>query len=412
MKTSSPSIFLLISLFASLSAAQNDSCDTSFLRTVECIENLAPALLRARALSKSVAIKPEVGAERLNPQINAQALSGGGAGSAQLNVMFPLNYGSIRSLKIQSGHLESSEVEITSEALRSKTIAQQYVNLIRVRQLSDEIRFFEVSLETLVKAKRGFSQRPMLSPQQNAELTLLSYGLRELEAKKVVSETERNSLLHDLEIQLNQKWEPSDRNLPAKRVLWPTLSRPFQIDEASSLRLEVVRKEKIKILASLSHEEKKTIFWLGPSLQIDQNAGRSAANSFGFSLSFNLPLLESYRATERLKSAEESRSVVEFETRQREIEGESEHLLELYSAATNAWSQLSNSQPEGGPSREASEPSLMKLFRQGLVPAATVLEATRQQLGYQQSIDRLEISAAMSLCELFAMKNRVKECFQ
>ena len=276
-----------------------------------------------------------------------------------------------------------------------------WLALTRLRQVRDEISYFNETLEAYARIITRFRERPRLAPEQEVSLGLFEMAENDYRLKRTALEGERLVLSRQLERALGRALPDRPELLPARRETWPVLSAA-----SAPVAGSAVRAAEADFSAALADQRAaRGEAWpdvkFGPTFQT-QRQGNTDLRAFGTNLAFVLPLYHrnssgKAAADMGLRRAELSRQGVDQAARdQRAI------WAARYQAAVVA---LDGSlSPASVGERDARKD---RLFEQGLISVPLVLEARRQRLEWTSGQHEEERVAVEALIRVRALDGRL-----
>lgn len=386
-------------------------CDTSVQSMLWCIGERSPNVLRSQAAAHEGDALIDVAREWRNPELNIQALQATTKSdvlgdSVQATGLYTLDLAGVRNARHRSASLEAQERRLKSQSEKQTTLVQGYLQLLRIHLLQQELELLGETETSLEKNLAEFKRRPRLSAEQQASKTIFTLALQGQRRQRTIQEQDYHALIHDLEIQINEKFEPTAKNLPPAHRHFEPLSAVASASDAPERQQIDVLREKAKALAEQVRAEKKPLLSVGPSLEWDRNAGQTGYR-VGVAMQFPLPFFERFNGTHELTARSKLRAESEAATRLRELEGELAHSTEIYQSAIEALKDAESAEK----TRERIA-QINHLFAQGLVSGASVVETMRQGLALLQSNDELVLRATAAMCKVRMLENKVEECWK
>ncbi|MFZ9596021.1 MAG: TolC family protein [Bdellovibrionia bacterium] len=413
MKIQAQSVcFFLGILLLSPCAWAQQSCGPEFQEfrsLLKCIEQNSPRILEAQASKHQAQALPAQARQWMNPTFNLNTLysipNNPDGHQVQGSLQFPLDLSRIRESREKKAWLEQKELTLHASLESQSVLTQSYLDLHRIRELTQQIQLLEDTQKTLKNLLQTFEHRPRLSADQETTRESLTLALEENKNRLELEKLEQHSLVHHIEMEINASWSGSLGSLPPAPSRWPRLPTELKTDQSLPLQRVKAHAEKQEQALAVLQAEKNPIPLVGPYLGYSTLPG-AMGFQVGVVLTMPLPVVESYAGSLELASRTSARAQLMEAMEKRRQHGEIEHSKEVY---TQTVARLTQMQSQALVSQRIER--LGQLFSQGLISGLGFLEAMRQNLLLVQSHDELEIKALESWCQIQVLQNQIEDCF-
>lgn len=404
-----PFILFLLPYFVH-AAAPSERCDRSREALHACLKTRATWALRAQARETEARAEIGVAAQRTNPMLDLQGLkatpSDPNGDGVHASLIVPLDLHGLRRARTAFARAQAKAGTARRELETFEGLRTSYLALHRIRQLRALLEIQKSMEASLAQTTAIYRKRPRLSPEQEANRTIIDLAHAEAASRVALLSQELHGFEHDIEIQIQEAWRPDASNLPAAPSRWPALgARAPLVAESAPVRLIAHTRAMAEHEAEIARVEKRGSLALGPAFEWTKLRDEQGWRA-GVLVQFPLALLESHATSRELASAKQARGQAEALADQREAEGELDHNREIYEGAVAALKTFNE--------REAIAPRLKRMstfLAEGLVAPATLSEALRQIYGLMQARDELELKALAAWCRIQLVSRDPEMCF-
>ena len=353
----------------------------------------------------------ERAAQWKNPSADLKSMGGNQAGeqvgSTELSLHFLVNQLWVREAQknLAGAERRMGNIEASRQVLEAKR--ELVKDMHRMRQVEDELELNGEVTKAFAMIRQQLRSRLARNPEQEVTLNLVELATSEYELKKNRLVREKSEILSRFRAIWSESFELKPEFLPPVRDVWPEISATDKITPRYDLQMAMAESE--RALA-----EKRVVDWESwPEIRVGPVIDRSTQGpaqyySYGVSVSAMLPVFSTNRGARRLAAARASQATLLSDAARRKVDLEKEILLQRYRSAVASLQKSSNRQDV-----RRKHQGIDRLFRQGLVGGALVIESHRQITGYTESQHEHENVALDSYIELKTLSGEnVEEIFQ
>lgn len=379
----------------------------SYLDIIACAESRSPEIQTAQLeLGRA---KAEVGAagQWKNPQLSAETFRGK-VGSEQrsetdIALAVPIELGGKISARtaVATGGVSVAEAKLFEA--RAKVRSQVLVKLHRLRQVLHEQEIVEEAIRTFSKLISQYSKRPGLSPEQQVSYSVyqLSRGEYDLRRSETVDEIlELNSYF---KFTLGLSADEIKGALPESPRSWPTITTEKSVRLSPQQKILQAELDTANAGLSLARSEAWPTLTVGPSFQMQTEAGRSN-NLVGVNVSLPLPLFNANGGAKVAAAASVQVSEARRTLGLREQDLRREQLIKTYEQSIKTLgTSISHKEIE------KRHTDAERLFSKGIVPSSLIIEAHRTSFELEKTRHEREIHALEALLNLYAIDGNILE---
>lgn len=295
---------------------------------------------------------------------------------------------------------ESVSVEKESEEI----LVESALKIHKLAQIYRIIPLYKETREAFDKILKNKLQRPSLSPEEEVEKEALILAIRDNDLKVARLENEKDYLKQHISYYAKVDCDLNSQVLP-KAVDWSKVnpvSESFQ-NSQDSLNLKEARLELERAKKNLVLQEKESVstFKIGPTFEVEELEGKKY-NTFGLSLSFDLPLSRQSKYLRQSAQYEISNAAEALKEKEAEEKIDKDLWLKKFSDLKKTLVEnKKNNQLEKKHDRIES------LFRRGIISTGLVIESHRQLLEFANTHDEFELSALEALWQIHSLEGNV-----
>lgn len=336
-----------------------------------------------------------------NPELEYQDLRGKSSNesvsSSEVVLSFPVSQLWVNGARQDVGKAEKKIAEIESAETLLNVKKALIRDIYRIRQLQQEIHVFEESIQAFETIRKQFQGRPARGPEQEITLGLVEIAASDYELKKNQLISERAEILSKFKALWGPSFEFNNNILPKPKDKWPEVNADSSASQSFAVRKVVLEAERAQAEASLTEKESLPDVRIGPAFE-QANDGVEKVTSYGVNLSMSLPIFSLNSGARQLASTRSRQASLISDFTQKKAQLERNILLQKYRSAVASLKQSDNLE-EVHKKHEKVE----KLFRQGLISGALVIEAHRQITEFTESQHQQELLAIETYLELKAI---------
>jgi cobalt-zinc-cadmium efflux system outer membrane protein len=382
----------------------------SYQEAIKCAEVKSPEVQRAELALERAKKQVSAAGQWQNPEISADSYHGKvgaeRASETEIALGVPVELGGKISARtaVAEGDVAKAEAELFQARANVRT--NMLLKLHRLRQLLHEQEVIEESISTFSKLVSQYSKRLKLSPEQEVTVTVFRMSKSDYDLKKIETLDELLTIDSFFKISLGTSIEALKQGLPESPKTWPKIGPSNSKSNSPQLRLAQAELSSAQAELSLAQSESWPTLTLGPSVKMQTEAGRSD-QLYGFNVSFPIPVFNmngSGRAAALagVKLAETGRNFVA--TEQQRLR---EEFAKIYQQSVNVLSTSLSHQEI-----EKKHHSIERLFLQGVVPSALVIEAHRTFVELEKSRNARELKALEVLMNIYTFDGQTPEFIQ
>lgn len=317
------------------------------------------------------------------------------------SLMFNFSLGGKRSAQKTEAQAEKEKVSAESDLARSEYRLNLMLKLYQLSHLKSEIHIEEESVATFNKIISQFSKRSALTPEQEVSATIFKMAISDHQLSLTKLKNLQNEVLLDVGRQTGLLHEQILKNLPSKKGSWPDLDKAASNGQNSphlrfaTADLKLAKSQKEKAVAESWPDVK-----IGPVVKTQKDAA-TTENFAGFGLSMPLPIF-SINGSGR---AYQTKKVTEAELT---LQNESNKIAALRSQLASKYSNsvLSLKNTLDKKIIEEKHTKIERLFFNGLVSSALVIEAHRQLFDLEEKQNETEREAIEALGQIYIIDNQ------
>lgn len=338
----------------------------------------------------------------VNPDLDVESIhKGADKSEISASLMFNFSIGGKRSAQKTEALAEREKISAESDLALSEYRLNLMLRLYQLSHLKSEIHIEEESIGTFNKIISQFSKRSALTPEQEVSATIFKMAISDHQLSLTRLKNLQNEVLLDVARQTGLPLETILKNLPSKKGSWPDLDKAASDGQNSphmkfaNANLKLAKSQKEKAVAESWPDLK-----IGPVIKTQKDA-TATENFAGFGLSMPLPIF-SINGSGR---AYQTKKVTEAELT---LQNESNKIKSLRSQLANKYSNsvLSLKNTMGKKAVEEKHTKIERLFFNGLVSSALVIEAHRQLFDLEEKRNETEREAIEALGQIYIIDNQ------
>lgn len=398
---------LSLILFLSTLSYADESCSKDLAALLECVDQKAPELQRARLNLERLKLQESVAGQWRNPEFGVNSVSGKVAGEknaeTDLTLGVPIELGGKISARKEFSRAQTEGANAALYAARAEVRAKALLNLHRFRQASHELEVVEESIRSFGKLLNQFSSRARLSPEQETSASVYRMAKSEYELKRAELNDELAEIGTFFRVNAAIELSAAKRLLPLSPTAWPSIPAAPTVDNSPRIRAlgADVRAAEAELRAARS--EAWPALTVGPSAKL-QTTGSDSGTLLGFNIGLTVPFFNANGAGKAaarasLQGAEAVRDLglnAELSTR-----AQAER---IYRQSTELLgSTLSHREIE------RAHGEVERLFTRGIVPSSLVIEAHRSYLELERARSERERKAIAAFLEIYTIEGSILE---
>lgn len=337
----------------------------------------------------------------VNPELDVESIRKADKSETTASLMFNFSIGGKRSAQKTEALAEREKISAESSIAHSEYRLNLILKLYQLSHLKSEILIEEESIGTFNKIISQFSKRSALTPEQEVSATIFKMAISDHQLSLTKLKNLQNEILLNVARQTGLPQETILKNLPGKKNSWPDLDKAVSEGQNSPhlsfarAQLKLAKSQKEKAVAESWPDLK-----IGPVVKTQKDAV-TTENFAGFGLSMPLPIF-SINGSGR---AYQTKKVTEAELT---LQNESNKIKSLRSQLANKYinSVLSLRNTIGKKTIEEKHTKIERLFFNGLVSSALVIEAHRQLFDLEEKRNETEREAIEALGQIYIIDNQ------
>ncbi len=406
MKYLSLCFLALAATYQAKAASNVCQSPSSTADVVECVQTFHPDVRKLSFNDLEIEGIRKKASQFPNPQINFQTTKGHNFGDVvgedAVAVSELIEIGGKRSARQKLGAAQADALRANADLTRYQARMQALLQLIRYRQLSDEIAVLKEALNTFGKVHNQFASRPRLSPDQQVTFSLFRLSTGDYRHKLAALEAELRKTENFFRLIPELNVASALKYLPRRLEKWPVLAKtPIDLKQAPAIKIansDLTQAEANQDLATANAIPDPTVSLVG----IRNIEGTALYYRYGVGLSFPIPLLNLNGGERSQAAAQKAKAEIEFTKLSRQIQIDRDNLLVSYEGFVKSL--------EAAPSVkdiESKHRNTESLFYRGVISGVLVIEAHRQILEFTQSQNELEYETAQALMGLYLLDGKL-----
>jgi cobalt-zinc-cadmium efflux system outer membrane protein len=390
--------------------AEGSACTAEFKtyrEVIACAEARSPEVQISAADLNRAKAEVKAAEQWKNPELSAESVHGStnGQANSQTDIALgvPIELGgkiSARRAVAQGGVLQ---VEARAYETRAKVKSETLVKLHRLRQLYHEQEVIDEAIGTFTKLVNQFSKRPKLSPEQQMSNSVFRMSKSEYEIKRAETVEEMAALNAYFKVAVGRDVEQLKSLAPESVKSWPDFQNEYKPGLSPRSMVAQAELQTSQAALSLARSEAWPTLTVGPSLQIQNQAGQTA-QMFGLNVSLPLPLFNTNGGGRAAAASGVSLSENRKSFAYLEEEKHREELLRVFNESKKVLlTSLSHKDIEG------RHQEVESLFLKGIVPSALVIEAHRTFVELEKTRNQRELKAIESMMSIYTIDGKISE---
>lgn len=401
-------LFLNIVGFGVLANADVCSAPQKTQDVVACLKRQSPEAKKLEADDVEAGGLLRSSTQWANPILEFENTEGksidGTAGESRVRLSQSIEIGGKRSARRALGQSQMEALRASNRIGQDRVHIESILKLVRYRQVLTEIAVLEEALTTYEKVDRQFRSRPKLSPDQQVNAGIFNLALgdsRHKLAKRMAIKRQFETYFKTIPDFDLTKAKPY---LPKRLRKWPSTDEK-KLDITQSPQFKIVETEFKRSEAEWALARSHA--WPDPTLSLIASNNVNGAyeyKSYGFAISFPLPVLNLNGGEKMQAAAAKTRAEIDSRVSMQSLESEKLNLLENYKSFVLALERAPDLK-ETEKTHQVTE----SLFYQGVIAGSLVIEAHRQILEFTESQNELEIETLDSLFQIYALDGSLKD---
>lgn len=389
-------------------SASDVSCQnpTRTADVVQCVERFHPDVKKLEFDGAQIEGVRKSATQIPNPQVSFQTTRGHSFGDLiaedALSVSELIEIGGKRAARRKAGDAQEESLRASGDLTRAQARMQALLQLIRYRQLKDEIAVLNEALTTFGKVHDQFAARPRLSPDQQVTFSLFKLSMGDYRHRQAALEAELRKTENFFRLVPQLDVEQALRFLPKRMAKWPAIaSSPIDVQRSPAARIatsEIAQARAAQDLANANAVPDPTVSLIG----IRNVEGAALYYRYGVGVTLPLPLLNLNGGERSQAAAQKAKAEIEYAKVTRQLQLDRDNLVVSYQAFVKAL--------EAAPSPkeiDSKHRNTESLFYRGVVSGVMVIEAHRQILDFTQSQNELEYETAQALMGLYLLDGKL-----
>lgn len=370
-----------------------------------CMLQKHPKAQSAEALRSAADASLDKASQFTNPELEVKNTNGNRAGETnaamELTLNFPVSdYLFGRGARMKVGAADKVLLETEAKEQSFETKSQVISDLYRYRQITNELLFVDEVLGTFAKIEKQFKSRRSRGPEQEITLNLVILAQGDYELKKNHLSVEKQEVEARFKSALSDDFKVTKEILPEFKREWPQVSPATNLENNFSLQKSIAARDRAYGEKSIANVESWPKIVAGPIAERTVE-GIAGFNSYGFSLTVDLPIFSFNGGGRGYAEAQKIRSEIEYELANNKARLDSNLVYQKYVSAVES---LKKSERREDLAKKHLE--IDRLFNQGLTSGATIIEAHRQIWEFMDSQHEHERTALSSLLQLYQLQGK------
>lgn len=340
-----------------------------------------------------------------NPELSVKSVQGDNAGESMGGTEIGLSIDLTdvlvkRAALSKAGRSEEKLLRIVAEEEEFRIQSQVVKDLVRYRQMAEELELVEEALGAFGKIEGQFRSRRARGPEQEITLNLVELVQGDYQLKRNHLLVEKSEFDTKFKGIFGEGFQINKTLLPALKKSWPKISESEISKETFELRRAFAERDRADAEKSIANWDSWLKVAAGPVFE-RTTEGPNQYTSTGFNLSVSLPLFSVNGGARDVASKNAVKAelahgfAVKTAILQRQL------ILQKYNASVESLAKSS-----GGESLAKKHARIDAYFRQGLSSGATMIEAHRQILEFTESQHEHEITAMDSLMYIYLLSGK------
>lgn len=407
--------FAIIQLFAAalfaIDAVAADTKCTSPKNTsdvLSCIETHHPDMKKTESDDLLIEGIRRSARQFPNPELTVETIKGENLGDVvgedNIAISQTIELGGKRNARKGRGEAQAELIRIESGIAKSQVRMDGILNLVKYRQLLEEIAVMEEALATFEKVNRQFAGRPKLTPDQQVTFGLFKLSIGDYRHKLAALEAEKRKAEYYFRVVPELNFAEAVKYLPKKLEKWPK----FDAHKVDLAETPTMREAEANLKAAdAEYELAKANAWPDPSVGFVARRvvdGTVEYPQYGVGITMPIPIWNFNGGERRQAVAQKTKAEIEYRKRSTTLSLDRQNLIKSYQAFVNSL-ELAPKTKDIESKHRATE----SLFYRGVVSGVLVIEAHRQILEFTQSQNELELETMHALLSLYFLDGRLPE---
>ncbi len=394
-----------------LSAAQAQTVCTlpkSTAEVLSCLETYHPDMRKTLTDDELIEGIRRSASQFPNPELSIETLKGENLGDTvgedTIAVAQKFEIGGKRSARLERGRAEAESIRVGSTINRAQVRIDAHLNLIRFRQLIEEIAVLEEALATYEKVHRQFAARPRLTPDQQVTFGLFKLSMGDYRHKLAALQAEKRKAEYYFRVVPELNFSEAVRHLPKRLQKWPKFET-LKAELKDSPRMKAAEANLKQADASYDLAKANSFPDVTVSLATRRTVeGAAEYQSYGIGVALPLPLWNINGGERRQAIALKSRAEIEYRETATRLGLERLDLIKSYQSFVDALERSPVAKEIDTKHRNTEA-----LFYRGVISGVLVIEAHRQILEFTQTQNELELETMQALLNLHFLDGRLAE---
>lgn len=372
---------------------------------IECAIDFHPLIKRSNLeIDSSLKLKDKA-SQLPNPIFNSRFVKGDKNGEEtselEANLSFVIELGDKRSSRKEFAEAKKFEAKNNKEAIQSEIKFSSILNLYRLRQILEEKKLLDQAVMAFTKVTKKLTERPRLSADQTASLTLFEFALEDTKMNLSKLIVEQKKIEHFFHVSTGHSLKEIKKYLPPFKTDWPKFtSRSAESSSPAIKRLESKQK-----LALNQLRIEKSNGWsdlrIGPSVAIEKE-GDLENKMVGFNIQIPIPLFQTNNGAKAFARSELLRAKKNIDLTRLEENHERVEQIKVYKSSVNILTKTMKQSLI-----ESKYKKVEKLYLQGVLSSSIFLESLRQKISYLKNRNERELTAINALWTIHKLNGRI-----
>jgi len=354
-------------------------------------------VLRSQVKSKMFSV--ELASQRINPQVEFEALDKIGKGfSLESSLVHTFEFGNKRYARTLFAKSETELLKTDFLKYQEEITIETVKNLYRIRQIDHEIQIIQEIIKTFLKITQQYAQAGQLAPEDEISISVFKMALEENKLKNNALVNEKKEIIEKIQMSISQKLIIEKMHLPKIKKRWPKLA---VMKLSGSQLLQISKKLK---LANANYQLQKSNssqnLSIGPKIEIERD--QQTETKIGITLSIPLPVFSSNAPGVDQSLSEISSVTLQNSVIRNRLERKKNYYYEVYKRVS---ATLNNSLTKK--QVVLKNKNIHKIIERGVVSAPIIIEFHRQTMNYFETLHQQELVVVHAFWTIAALEGRI-----
>lgn len=373
----------------------------SYKDLVACLEKVSIEMKISEQQRNTSQGLESVARQWQNPELELESTAQGSDKSeTSAKLFFTVSLAGKKTALIKEAQSEANKIAEQVNIEMQKQRLVQMLSLYRLAHLKNEIAIEEESIETFSKIVKQFQKRPALAPEQDVSLSVFKMALADHQLQITKLKNENEKVLVNIINQSGLERAIILKNLPSRKLDWPTVSTENNFEDTSAYKLAISDLKLAQSQKDKADGEVWSDIKIGPAIKTTKD-NNDTSTYVGIGLSMPLPVLNQNQATRAYQLQKMIEAELNMEKVKRNTISTRTELRQSYQQIIQS---LKNTSELNLASAKHEE--LERQFFKGLVSSPLVIEVHRQLLELEQRKNSSELEALAYLGELLIIDQK------